>query len=389
MRINESRNKPRRGLIVGRYQMFHKGHLNIIKFMESEPDVDEIIIGIGSSQYDRNHKHLEMPWITNPFTFDERKELVHEAIKDEIKKPYQIMPILDQHDHERWVNYVISIMPNFDYFYTNTKREKELFEKHGYEVRGIPIRDPFHAQTIREKIAMGENVEDYVPPGVIKFLHTMKGAKIIEELYREHGEEMIIVHNFYPDWEWRTFDYLEPEDKNRILGLPRVDKKNESDSYFVSAEHPGVNIKLRGDIFKVKKKLQQEGGYEKTAPYIFKAPVKKQSLEALFKDIVFTLPRNIPEYLDACQLRRMLSENKELGLTNVNIEKERIIGLYNACAIDFQKIQPQGSRETYFTVSIESRDKFRIEKAVKELGLEKYRPLDYTGFILEKILRKI
>jgi len=382
------KDKPRRGLIVGRYQMFHKGHLNIIKFMENEPDLDEIIIGIGSSQYDRNNKHIEMPWITNPFTFDERKELVNEAVKDEIKKPYQILAILDQHDHERWVKYVIHIMPEFDYFYTNTKREKELFEKHGYEVRGIPIRDPFHAQTIREMIAMSEDVEEYVPPGVIRFLHNMNGAKIIEELYREHGEEMIEVHNFYPDWEWRTFDYLESEDKNRILDLPRVTKKIYSDSYFVSPEHPGINIKLRGDILKVKKRLKQEGGYEKTAPYSFKAPVKKQALEALFKDIGLALPKDIPEYMDVPQLKRMFIENKELGLTNVRIEKERIVGLYNACAIDFQKIQAQGSRDAYFTVGIESRDKFRIEKAVKELGLEKYKPQDYTGFILEKIMKK-
>ena len=51
-----------KALYIGRFQPFHKGHLKILQKLAKK--YDEIIIGIGSSQYSNT--------LENPFTSEER-----------------------------------------------------------------------------------------------------------------------------------------------------------------------------------------------------------------------------------------------------------------------------------------------------------------------------
>ncbi len=59
-----------RGLLIGRFQPFHKGHLYVIGKIAEE--VDEIIIGIGSAQ--KSH------CLDNPFTAGERLMMIKKAL---------------------------------------------------------------------------------------------------------------------------------------------------------------------------------------------------------------------------------------------------------------------------------------------------------------------
>ena len=59
-----------RGLYVGRFQPFHLGHLDAIKYALKE--VDELVIVIGSAQYSHN--------VNNPFTAGERLVMVRQAL---------------------------------------------------------------------------------------------------------------------------------------------------------------------------------------------------------------------------------------------------------------------------------------------------------------------
>jgi len=62
----------KRGLIVGRFQPFHKGHLHAVKRVLEE--VDEIIIVVGSAQY--SHR------LDNPFTAGERLLMIRRALQE-------------------------------------------------------------------------------------------------------------------------------------------------------------------------------------------------------------------------------------------------------------------------------------------------------------------
>jgi nicotinamide-nucleotide adenylyltransferase len=62
----------KRGLYVGRFQPFHNGHLDAIKYALNS--VDELVIVIGSAQYS-HHSH-------NPFTAGERLTMVRRALDE-------------------------------------------------------------------------------------------------------------------------------------------------------------------------------------------------------------------------------------------------------------------------------------------------------------------
>ena len=74
----------KKGLVLGRFQPFHYGHLNLIKNiveMSIEP-----LICVGSAQCSHTAE--------NPFSIDERKEMIEAAMKD-IECKYYLFGIPD------------------------------------------------------------------------------------------------------------------------------------------------------------------------------------------------------------------------------------------------------------------------------------------------------
>ena len=96
------------GLLIGRFQPFHNGHLEAIKKLSKE--VDELVIATGSSQ-NKNTIH-------NPFSFDERAEMIeNNLIKADIKN-YTIFPIPDFGSHEKWLREIKTYDPKFNVVYS-------------------------------------------------------------------------------------------------------------------------------------------------------------------------------------------------------------------------------------------------------------------------------
>jgi len=61
-----------RGLVMGRFQPFHLGHLELVKQVLSE--CGGIIIAVTGSQFNYIEK--------DPFTAGERIEMIHESLKE-------------------------------------------------------------------------------------------------------------------------------------------------------------------------------------------------------------------------------------------------------------------------------------------------------------------
>ena len=61
----------RNGLIIGRFQPFHNGHMEVLRKIFAE--CDHVIIGIGSAQYSHTDK--------DPFTAGERYHMIAEALR--------------------------------------------------------------------------------------------------------------------------------------------------------------------------------------------------------------------------------------------------------------------------------------------------------------------
>ena len=145
------------GLLIGRFQPFHKGHLAAVNFGLSQ--VENLWIGIGSSNKNNEKR--------NPFSADERKEMILSSLDKSTLNRVQIFYIPDVNDHAKWTFHVDSIVPKYDMVFSNDDFTTTLYQKHGIKVIPVPLlqREMISGTNIREMIAMGKNWMGLVPEG--------------------------------------------------------------------------------------------------------------------------------------------------------------------------------------------------------------------------------
>ena len=162
------------GLLIGRFQPFHLGHLEAIRFALSK--VDKLWIGIGSS-----NKSSEK---NNPFTADERKEMILSSIGMSISNKIQVFSIPDLENHEKWIENIDLIVPDFDVVFTNDELTQSLYSKLGKKVIPVPFKDRevLSGTNIRNKILSDQDWETLVPDGtktVLKKIGANNRLKIL------------------------------------------------------------------------------------------------------------------------------------------------------------------------------------------------------------------
>lgn len=161
-------------LFIGRFQPFHRGHLQVIT--NAARDFDEVIIGIGSSQYGNK--------LDNPFTSDERKLMIERSLDNSGVKNYNIILIPDIHNPPKWVDHVLSIVSDFEIVITNNALTKRLFLEKGYEVKETPLfnNEDFSGEEIRKRMINEEHWSDCVPKEVEEIINEIDGVKRLKEL---------------------------------------------------------------------------------------------------------------------------------------------------------------------------------------------------------------
>ena len=145
------------GLLIGRFQPFHIGHLSAVKFALSK--VENLWIGIGSS----NKSHEKR----NPFTADERKEMILSSLDSENVKKIQVYYVPDIGDHEKWTYHVDSIIPKYDVVFSNDDFTLSLYKKRGIKTILVPLlhRETVSGTNIRKMIAEDKDWSNLVPQG--------------------------------------------------------------------------------------------------------------------------------------------------------------------------------------------------------------------------------
>ncbi len=173
MRKNE---KSITGVFIGRFQPFHLGHLEAIKYILTK--VNQLIIVVGSAQYSHT--------LTNPFTAGERLLMVKLALNEAGINcdKYLIIPVEDVNMHNIWVAHLKSRLPYFDVAFSNEPVTSRLFKEAGIKVEKIPFfnRSIYSATEIRKRILKGENWMELVPNSVAQFIKEIKGDERIIEL---------------------------------------------------------------------------------------------------------------------------------------------------------------------------------------------------------------
>jgi nicotinamide-nucleotide adenylyltransferase len=162
------------GLLIGRFQPFHLGHLDAFRFALSK--VDKLWIGLGSS-----NKPLEK---NNPFSAEERKEMILSSIDNSMKQRIQIYFIPDLENHIKWIELIDTLVPKFDIIFTNDELTRHLYSKRDVEVLSIPFvkRDTLSGTNIRDLIISDQNWEDLVPEGTKNFLYKTSAKQRLKNL---------------------------------------------------------------------------------------------------------------------------------------------------------------------------------------------------------------
>ncbi len=163
-----------KALFIGRFQPFHKGHLKVLQ--EVLKKYNEIIIGIGSSQYSNV--------IDNPFSEEERKKMIKETFKRVDIKNYEIISIPDIHDPPNWVSHVLSIVKDFDVVISNNALTIKLFSEKGFTVVKTPPfeKEKYSGKVIRKRMIDGLEWEELVPKPVAKIIKDINGVQRLIDL---------------------------------------------------------------------------------------------------------------------------------------------------------------------------------------------------------------
>jgi nicotinamide-nucleotide adenylyltransferase len=166
----------KRGLMIGRFQPFHTGHLKSIEQILNE--VDEIIIAIGSAQYSHS--------MNNPFTAGERVMMVHATLREntiDLSRVF-IIPVTDTNDNRIWVAHLVSCVPYFDIAYSHNPLVKRLLSEHNIAVRSTDLfnRSTYSATIVRNRLLNNENWKELVPTSVAEIIEEISGVERIQQI---------------------------------------------------------------------------------------------------------------------------------------------------------------------------------------------------------------
>jgi len=164
----------RDSLVIGRFQPFHNGHLEVVRKISEISD--NLTIGIGSAQYSHT--------VNNPFTAGERYRMISNSLKDSGITNAYIVPIEDLNRYSVWVSHVVSMSPPFSVIYSNNTLTRRLFKEAGYEIRDSPLynRSEYSGTEVRKRMLSGDDWRPLVPRAVADIIDDIDGIGRIRGL---------------------------------------------------------------------------------------------------------------------------------------------------------------------------------------------------------------
>jgi nicotinamide-nucleotide adenylyltransferase len=173
------------GVLVGRFQPFHNGHLEAVRYALKK--VDYLYIAIGSSQ--KSHER------DNPFTAGERIAMIKAALDSGGVKPekWMAVPIADTESHALWPAFLRITVPPFDRVFTNDGLTTRLLKEQGVKVDAVPYleRSSYSATNVRNRILEMKEWEKLVPAPVAAMVKSIGGVERVRSMIHKdlEGEE--------------------------------------------------------------------------------------------------------------------------------------------------------------------------------------------------------
>jgi len=161
---------------VGRFQPFHNGHLLVVSGMAKV--CDRVVIAIGSSQAEKS--------ALNPFSLEERREMVQRTLQGENIIPEHdifIIDVPDTEDNAAWTQSVLAAAGSpITEVWTGDAATKECFVASGVAVKDIKEVPGISGTIVRQQMVKGENWALKVPPAVADYLDTINGVERVKKI---------------------------------------------------------------------------------------------------------------------------------------------------------------------------------------------------------------
>lgn len=164
------------GVLVGRFQPFHNGHLKAVRFALEH--VGLLYIAVGSAQ--KSHERR------NPFTAGERIRMIKMAIDQagiDCKRTI-VVPVPDAEQHSVWVSYVDALVLDYDIVFSNEPLTTQLFKERGRKTVPVPLagRAIYKGTGIRERIETRKPWKHLVPKAVAKIIDEINGVDRVRNI---------------------------------------------------------------------------------------------------------------------------------------------------------------------------------------------------------------
>ena len=152
------------GVLIGRFQPIHKGHVRQIQKICEENDEVLIILGTPCKEIETSFR--------NPFTTDERLAMLTTVLDGYAKKPYDIRIVHDHPDnHPAWVEELRAALPKGHLkVYTGNPLVAQICESHAIPVFPVTVEYPIHSTVIRELMKEKKPWEENVPHEIVEFI---------------------------------------------------------------------------------------------------------------------------------------------------------------------------------------------------------------------------
>lgn len=167
--------------MIGRFQPFHLGHLELVRQVLDEND--EIVILMGSSQTNYTPK--------NPFTAGERVWMIRDTLiesKIDMSKVY-LINANDDENNAKWFSNIRSVSPPFNVLYTGNNFIRTLLKK-----EPVIIKDP---KLFNESLLKGSMIRKLILEDNVKWQDLV--SESVRTIFREIGA-VERIKNIYQTW---------------------------------------------------------------------------------------------------------------------------------------------------------------------------------------------
>ena len=163
------------GILIGRFQPLHKGHVNAIEF--ARDNSERLFVIVGSAEKSNQER--------NPFSFEERKRMIGLALKGKkLQDNISIVPINDARNHTEWIKSIKNTIGEYNLIFTNDELTEKLFKEDGAEVLNVPLQDrnELSATEVRKRLELDKEWESLVTPEIAQYLKEINAVERIKSI---------------------------------------------------------------------------------------------------------------------------------------------------------------------------------------------------------------